>query len=102
MRMNGIVFDALWLLPLAVILPALAVFVIVHAHRQRQRRLARFGTLDVVSRLMPVSALTPPRWRLVRLGTASALVGIAVAGPRWGEERNVLRSRRVDTALLLT
>jgi Ca-activated chloride channel family protein len=32
---------------------------------------------------------------------ASALVGLAAAGPRWGEERSVVRSRGIDMCLAL-
>jgi len=98
---NGITFDAIWLLPLAVILPVVTVVVLRYAYRKRQERLQRFGSLDVVSRLIPVTALSKPSWRMARLGVASALVGMAVSGPRWGEERSVVRSRGIDMALSL-
>jgi hypothetical protein len=73
-EVGGIVFDAIWLLPLAIALPILAVVVLRHAFRKRRERLERLGTLDVVARLIPVSALASPRWRMARLGVASALV----------------------------
>ena len=38
---------------------------------------------------------------MARLGVASALVGVAVAGPRWGDERSVVRSRGIDMCLAL-
>lgn len=99
--LSGVVFDAIWLLPLAIILPVVAVLVLRYAYRKRQERLQRFGSLDVVSRLIPVTALSKPSWRVARLGAASALVGIAVSGPRWGDERSIVRSRGIDMALSL-
>ena len=50
---------------------------------------------------MPPNTLVPPGWRMARLGLASALVGIAVAGPRWGDERTAVRSRGIDMVLAL-
>jgi Ca-activated chloride channel family protein len=99
--MNEIVFDYPYLLALGVVLPLLAVFVLRHAYRQRKARLERLGNMDVVNRLLPPHTLVPPGWRMVRLGLASALVGVAVAGPRWGEERSAVKSRGIDMVLAL-
>src|SRR5262245_58002912 len=98
---GGIAIDYVWLLPLAIVLPLLAFWVLRRAHRSRKARLERFGTMDVVSRLIPANTLVPPGWRMVRLCTACALVGIAVAGPRWGDERSVVRSSGIDMVLAL-
>ena len=98
---SGVVFDHAWLLPLALILPLLAITVLWRAFRSRRARLERLGNLDVVSRLFPRQSMTTPGWRMARLGVASALVGVAVAGPRWGAERNVTRSSGIDMVLAL-
>src|SRR6185503_16090526 len=97
----GVVFDYPYLLPLVLLLPLLAFFVLRHSYRQRKRRLERLGNFDVIARLIPANTLTPPGWRMARLCGASALVGLAVAGPRWGEERDVVRSRGIDMVLAL-
>lgn len=94
-------FDYLWLLPLAVILPAAIVWLVSRADRQRRARLTRFGELEIVRRLLPPSAMRSVRWRVARLATAGALVGIAVAGPRWGTEQTIVRSRGIDMVLAL-
>ena len=99
--MSDVIFDYPYLLALAVVLPVLAVLVVRHAYKQRRARLDRLGNLDVVSRLIPPHTLVPPGWRMAHLGLASALVGVAVAGPRWGDERNVVRSRGIDMCLAL-
>ncbi len=99
--MSDLAFDFPYLLPLAILLPVLAVLVLRHAYRQRRARLDRLGNSAIVSRLMPPNVLPPPRWRMVRLGVASALVGISVAGPKWGDERSTVRSRGIDMILSL-
>jgi len=98
---SGVTFDYPYLLVLAVVLPVLAVWVLRHSYRQRRRRLERLGNMEVVSRLIPPNTLTPPGWRMTRLGLASCLVGVAVSGPRWGEQPNVVRSSGIDMVLAL-
>jgi Ca-activated chloride channel homolog len=94
-------FDHLWLLPLAIVLPIAAVLLLERSYRSRQRRLERLGTNSVVSRLVPPSALRTPQWRIVRLALAGLLIGVAVAGPRWGSQRTVVRSTGIDMVLAL-
>jgi Ca-activated chloride channel family protein len=94
-------FDLPWLLPLALLLPFLAIGCLAAAHRGRTARIARLGQRDVVDRLIPPGVLDPPRWRTARLATAAALVGIGVAGPRWGAERSTVRTRGIDMVLAL-
>ncbi len=99
--MSDVVFDYPYLLALAVALPLLAILVLRHTYRQRRARLQRLGNMEVVSRLIPPNTLVSPGWRMIRLGVASGLVGIAVAGPRWGDERTVVRSSGIDLVLSL-
>jgi len=99
--MSDLVFDYPYLLALAVILPVLAIAVVAHAYRQRRARLERLGNMEVVSRLIPPNTLARPGWRMSRLGLAGALVGVAVAGPRWGDARDVVRSSGIDMVLAL-
>ena len=88
-----------WLLSLAVVLPIVFALLLRRARASREQRLQRFGALDVVRRLIPPSALAGSGWRAVRLGLAAALAGLAIAGPRWGQERTVVRSSGVDLVL---
>jgi Ca-activated chloride channel homolog len=53
----------------------------------------------VVRRLVPATALGGSGGRVSRLGLAAALAGVAIAGPRWGLERNTVRSSGVDLVL---
>ena len=85
-----------WLLVLAVVLPLLVIYLLRRSRRQRQARLQRLGTLDVVRRLVPAAAFASSGWRATRLGLAAAFAGIAIAGPRWGLERTTVRSTGVD------
>ena len=88
-----------YLLALAIVLPVLFVWLLRRNRLQRQRRLARLGALDVVRRLVPATALSGGKWRAVRLALAAACAGIAIAGPRWGYERMVVRSTGVDLVI---
>ena len=94
-------FDYVWLLPLAVLLPALVIWMLSRADRARRVRLSRLGDLPIVQRLLPPAAMTSRRWHVARLSTAAALVGVAVAGPRWGVEQTVVRSRGIDMVFAL-
>ena len=88
-----------WLLPLCVVLPGLFALLLHRARASREQRLQRFGTLEVVRRLIPANALAGSGWRATRLGLAAALAGLAIAGPRWGHERTTVRSSGVDMVL---
>lgn len=101
MMLSGVWFDYPWLLSLAVLLPVAAILLLRFNYRQRFARLARLGTPNVVSRLVPPSATRPPNWRVARVATAALGIGIAVAGPRWGAERNVVRTSGIDMVLAL-
>ncbi len=88
-----------WLMLLAVLLPLVFVYLLRRSRRQRQARLQRLGTLDVVRRLVPATAFSGSGWRATRLGLAAGLAGIAIAGPRWGLERTTVRSTGVDMVI---
>ncbi|MHB1264259.1 MAG: vWA domain-containing protein [Gemmatimonadaceae bacterium] len=90
-----------WLLPLAGILPVLAWLMLRLGARRRARRLAGLGERAMVERLVPAHTLDSGTWRMARLVPAAALIGVAVAGPRWGYERNVVRASGVDMVLAL-
>jgi Ca-activated chloride channel homolog len=94
-------FDHVWLLPLAVALPLAAIGLLRRAYNLRRERLARLGNTSVVSRLVPAIVLRAPTWRIVRLASAGLLIGVAVAGPRWGTERTMIRTRGIDMVLSL-
>jgi len=101
MMLYGVYFDYPWLLALAIVLPVLVILLVRYNYRQRAARLARLGSSDVVARLVPPNAMRAPGWRVARLATAAFGVGIAVAGPRWGAERNVVRTSGIDMVLAL-
>jgi Ca-activated chloride channel family protein len=101
MMLFGVYLDYPWLLSLAVVLPVVIVVLLRYSYRRRFARLGRLGTPEVVARLVPPNALRPPGWHVARLATAALGVGIAVAGPRWGAERNVVRTSGIDMVLAL-
>jgi Ca-activated chloride channel homolog len=94
-------FDEPWLLLVAVLGPMLVLMLLVARERRRRTRLARLGPPELVRRLVPPGALRPPRARRIVLPLATLLAGIALAGPRWGEERTLQRSSGVDVVLAL-
>jgi len=94
-------FDYLWLLPLAVVLPAAVVWLLHRADRRRRERLARLGEINIVSRLVPPSATRSLRPRALRLASAGALIGVGIAGPRWGTEQTIMRSSGIDMVFAL-
>jgi Ca-activated chloride channel family protein len=55
----------------------------------------------MVARLVPWATLRGPWLRVVLLGLAAALAAVALAGPRWGFERVVVRGQGVDVVLAL-
>src|SRR5690349_14197416 len=101
MMLYGVYFDYPWLLSLAIVLPVLVIVLVRYNYRRRFERLARLGTSDVVARLVPPNAIRPPGWHVARLATAAFGVGLAVAGPRWGAEGNVVRASGIDMVLAL-
>jgi Ca-activated chloride channel homolog len=90
-----------WALTLAVLLPALAIVLLGVWHRRRAARLARLGTPSMVSRLVPAASLAPSRTRTALVALATALAGAALAGPRWGLERTIVRGQGIDLVLAL-
>ena len=92
-------FDFEWLLALAVILPIAVTFLLVGGVRRRLARLARLGHRELVARLVPASVVRPATGRALRLGFAAAFAGVALAGPRWGNERTVVSGEGLDIVL---
>ncbi|MHB1225635.1 MAG: VWA domain-containing protein [Gemmatimonadaceae bacterium] len=88
-----------WLLPLAVLLPAAVVFLVVVARRRRVTRLARLADPALIPRLGGPTRIPSAGWRATRLGVAAALIGVALAGPRWGSEQSVVHGEGADVVL---
>ena len=97
----SITFDYPWLLALAVLLPAAIFWLTGAAGREWRARIARFGEAKIVARLLPPSATGASGWKAARLSLAAAFAGIAIAGPRWGVEQTVVRSRGIDLVFAL-
>lgn len=97
----NVTFDYLWLLPLAVVLPVAIVWMLARADRRRRERLERLGDGAIVRRLLPSGALRSMKARSARLAVAGALIGVGIAGPRWGTEQTVVRSRGIDLVFAL-
>ena len=83
--------DFPWLLVLALALPAVAIVLLLLAVKRRRARLARLGTESMLARLAADAPAPRAGWRAVRLSLALVFAAIALAGPRWGSERTVVR-----------
>ena len=91
-----------WMLPLALTCAALVALVGWRTDARRRARLAQLGDVPVLERLVPRRTVgLPPRARALMLGVAALLLGIALAGPRWGERAERRRDVGVDIALVL-
>lgn len=94
-------FERPWLLPLVLLLPLILGGLTLLASRRRKARLGRLGGAAMVARLVPWATLGGPWLRVALLGLAGALAGVALAGPRWGSERVMVRGQGVDIVLAL-
>lgn len=99
--MNELSFDWGWMMPVALVLGAMTAGVVLLAARRKRERLVRLAEPALIARIAPPTAIAPARWRAARLGVASLLAGVALAGPRWGEEPALVRGEGLDVVLAL-
>lgn len=69
--------------------------------RRRTERLATLGSDAALERLAPTAKSSAGLRRALRLGVASVLVSVALAGPRWGTAREIIRTRGGDVVLAM-
>ncbi|MDF1505307.1 hypothetical protein PYV61_20320, partial [Roseisolibacter sp. H3M3-2] len=69
-------FQAPWLLPAAVVLPALVVALLLVWAARRSARAARLGHQALVARLAAEVVVARVRWRIARIAGAPALAGL--------------------------
>ena len=91
------VFARVWMLPVAALCGALVAVITWQVDSRRRARLGALGDVPVLERLVPRRrGGLPPRARAVLLGAAAMCLGIALAGPRWGERAERRRDVGVD------
>ena len=91
-----------WMLLMALVVCMLVAFVGWRIDARRRARLSKLGDLPVLERLVPGRhAGLSPRLRALLLGAAALCLGIALAGPRWGEREERRRDVGIDMALVL-
>ncbi len=96
------VFARTWMLPVAILCALIIGSIGWGIDSRRRSRLAQLGDVPVLERLVPRrTAGLPPRVRAVILGLAALCLGLAIAGPRWGERAERRRDTGVDVALVL-
>ena len=89
------------LLGLVLLAPVLAVLA-VGAYARRRRRVARLlADSELLDRLGGAGLDRFPRLRLVLIGSAAALLGFAMSGPRWGLREIAGRSTGRSVVLAL-
>src|SRR5688572_4889431 len=93
--------DHPWMALGALVVGVLAVVLVRAGHARRRARLARYGTTAAIERLAPPDAAAAPKARAWRLGVAALCLGVAVAGPRWGQSTQTLEVEGVDVAIAL-
>jgi Ca-activated chloride channel homolog len=95
-------FARSWMLPVAVLAAAVVAWVGWRIDVRRRLRLAKLGDVPVLERLVPKRDVgLSPRVRATLLGGAALCLGLALAGPRWGERAERRRDVGVDIALVL-
>lgn len=97
----GEVIEYPWMLAVAVVMAIVVALIVRWSEGRRRARLAMLGTPEIVSRLVPPAAFRKAWPRVLMLGLAALLAGIAMAGPRWGTERTIVRSSGIDMVLAL-
>ncbi|WP_337170780.1 VWA domain-containing protein [Gemmatimonas aurantiaca] len=95
-----LLFDTPWLLVLVIVLPLLVWWLRRQRQVRRTERLARYASMAALTRLM-VSQDAEATRRTVRLMAVGALLGVALAGPRWGLARGPMSSRGIDMAIAI-
>jgi Ca-activated chloride channel family protein len=88
-------------LAIAVLGPLFVVALVVSRQRRRRERLGKLGPPSVVSRLVPTASRESGLVRVILLGGAMVASGVALAGPRWGNEQRLEHGSGVDVVLAL-
>lgn len=96
-----VAFDYPWLLAGAFGIAGIAAGMILAGHARRRARLARYGSPEAIARLAPPDAAQRPTGRAIRLAIAALALGVAIAGPRWGESSSVFDVEGVDLVIAL-
>jgi Ca-activated chloride channel family protein len=95
------IFDWPWMIAVAAAAAVIMLALVRSSFRRRLARIARLGARPLVMRLVPATALRRPDGRAARLAAVVALVMLAIAGPRWGEETAIMRGEGIDIVLAM-
>ncbi|MFA6166161.1 MAG: VWA domain-containing protein [Gemmatimonadaceae bacterium] len=89
------------LLVFALLVAALGAAAAWLWQRRRRDRLGALGPEAALQRLAPSAKSAAGLRRALRLGVASVLASVALAGPRWGTAREIIRTRGGDVVLAM-
>lgn len=96
-----IAWERPFLLVVAVLVAALGALAAFLWQRRRAARLAALGSETALRRLAPTAGSHAGLRRALRVGGASVLATLALAGPRWGTARDVIRTKGGDVVLAM-
>ncbi len=105
--MNGLnlswlaLFDQPLLLAVAIVGPLLVIALVVSRQQRRRARLAKLGGPAIIARLVPTASRESGVVRAILLGGAAVSAGLALAGPRWGDEQRLEHGAGIDVVLAL-
>ncbi len=97
----SIAWERPFLLVVALFVGALGAAAAFWWQRRRAERLAGLGSATALSRLAPTAGSRAGLRRAIRLGAASVLAALALAGPRWGTGREIIRTSGGDVVLAM-
>lgn len=95
-----LVFEMPWLLITAIVLPTVVWWLRRRTVRQRAERLRRLADLALLP-LLTTHDPSAERVRTARLFLATFLIGIALAGPRWGQASGITRVEGIDMVIAM-
>lgn len=97
----SIAWERPFLLVVALFVGALGAAAAFWWQRRRAERLAGLGSATALSRLAPTAGSRAGLRRAIRLGAASVLAALALAGPRWGTGREIIHTTGGDVVLAM-
>lgn len=94
-------FDLPLMLIVAGVLAILAAVASVIWAKRRRERVAKLGGHALISRLAPAAVMSALGWRGTLLTLSVLLAGVALAGPRWGQEQAVVQGSGIDMVIAM-
>jgi Ca-activated chloride channel homolog len=98
--MNQFRFDHPDFLYLFLILPILGILYWI-SYSRKQKALAEFGEMNIISQLMPYASFTRPFYKFGILLLALSFIIIGIAGPQFGSKLQTIKRKGVEIIIAL-